>query len=88
MKNNMITAIFLALFLVSTTLNVWVILTYNGTLQKLRQLQTNVGAIGAVQQLYNESVEYGKTHPDMVHFLQNPLAGAPVSAPTNAKPNK
>lgn len=94
MKNNLIATIFLALFLVSTTVNAVVIFKYNSSLHQLRQLQANLAVIPVIQQLYNESVEYGKSHPDMARYLQMPAtgapkAGAPVSAPAPAaKPNK
>jgi hypothetical protein len=92
MKNNTVAAIFLALFLVSTALNAWVILKYNSSLHTLRQLQANsMAVVPVVQQLVNESLEYSKTHPDMQHYLQGgPLAPAPraaAPAPT-AKPTK
>lgn len=88
MKNNMITTIFLALFLVSTALNVWVILNYNSSIHKLQQLKGNsMAVLPVIQQLLNESIEYSKTHPDMAHYLQGTSGGAPKAVPA-AKPNK
>lgn len=81
MKNNQIPAVFLGLFLLSTAANAWVIINYNSSYRELKRLQGGVEAVSVVQALYNESVEYGKSHPDLARVLQ-PAAPANVPRPT------
>ncbi|HZV34536.1 MAG TPA: hypothetical protein VFB72_08145 [Verrucomicrobiae bacterium] len=83
MKNNQIPAVFLGLFLLITAANAWVIFSYNSSYRELKRLQGGVEAVSVVQALYNESVEYGKTHPDMARLLQ-PAAPANVPRATTA----
>jgi hypothetical protein len=90
MKNNQLTAVFLALFFLSTAANVWVIFQYNSTFHKAQRIQSNVMGLNVVQLLYNESAEYGKTHPDMAHLLQTTGVGTAnkPAAPAMNKPAK
>jgi len=70
----------LGLFFLSTAANVGLILMYNSALAKLQNLQTTAFAVHMVQNLYNESVEYSRTHPDIAPYLK-PSASAKPAAP-------
>jgi hypothetical protein len=89
MKNNQLAGMLLGLLFLSTLACAALTLKYNSSIRKMQELQPALSGRNLIQALLAESVEYGKTHPDINGVLQPFIGGKPQSnAPAAAAPAK
>jgi len=101
MRNNTLVAIMVALLFCCTALVLIYTLRINVATNRMKSINTQLNAAAAVRQLiqatYGESVNYSKTHPDIIPLLQsftnnaapaNPAAAIPTAPATNKTPGK
>jgi hypothetical protein len=98
MKNNQLNAMLLGLVFLSTVWSVILILEFNLSMHKIRNLQSSPEVAAAstaqsvMQALLNDTLEYAKTskNPDIIRIVQGVTGGrampaAPAPAPKPAK---
>ena len=92
MKNNQIALVLVGLMFLLSLGTVLLLLRYNASAKELKDLTFKIqmanNTDNFMQQLFNQVLEYSKTHPDVnpiVHSFTNGAANAPAPAKPAAK---